>query len=96
MGLKQGAVRLGVIFAEGGNDKLKIRRDADFEPKTGLSAPIPRPCGAPVFPLLSLARAQKPASLPVFELVEMRRSTAAFRHHGAPHRAAMDGGVIKL
>ena len=47
---------LGVVFAEGTNDKLNIRRDADVEPGTGLSAPTPRPYGAPVFPLLSLAR----------------------------------------
>ena len=39
------------------------------------------------FPLQSLARAQKSTSLWIFELVEMRRSTAALRHHGAMRRA---------
>ena len=58
---RQGATRLGVVFAEGGNDKLKIRRDADFEPKTGLSAPTPRRrvTAAAGFPLLSRARGNR-------------------------------------
>ena len=49
---------LAVVFAEGRNDKLKIRRDADFEPKTALSAPTPRRrvTAAAGFPLQSLAR----------------------------------------
>ena len=40
---------LGVVFAEGGNDKLKIRKDADFEPRTALSAIINAPSTAHLF-----------------------------------------------